>query len=202
MYEFTAVIGKNIAGCGLRVNRADKSALPHSVNLDAGIGSLFPEHIMMHSYRFHHKSTKIVTVVMLCSVGMTMLTGCASNYGGLKGSDEITEIFETNQILPDHRYYYNGFEAVPYAIVGIHNDYVLTSSAWKIINLTPEILNTLAFRMQAAYSPLPRGAWINGPDGQRLGIWYSSEGYTAVRLIQENQIKLAPPQPAELRGIP
>ncbi len=139
---------------------------------------------------------------MLCFVGTTMMAGCANNYGGLKGSDEITEIFETNQILPDHRYYYNGFEAVPYAIVGIHNDYVLTSAAWKIIKLTPEILNTLAFRMQAAYSPLPRGAWINGPDGQRLGIWYSSEGYTAVRLVQENQIKLAPPQPAELRGIP
>ena len=131
-----------------------------------------------------------------------MLAGCAGKYGSLKRSNEVTDIFETNQILPNHRYYYNGFEAMPYGIVGIHNDYVLSSSAWKKMNLTPEILNKLTFRMQAVYSPLPQGAWIIGPDEQRLGIWYSSERFTAVRLIQENQIKLAPPEPAELRGIP
>ena len=131
-----------------------------------------------------------------------MLVGCTQKFGGLKRSKEVTDNFETNQILPDHRYYYNGFEAVPYAIVGIHNDYVLRSSAWKKINLTPEILNKLLVRMQAAYTPLPQGAWIIGPDEQRLGIWYSSERFAAVKLIQENHIKLAPPEPAELRGIP
>ena len=156
----------------------------------------------VNPFRFHQKSTKIFTVIMFCFISTTMFAGCTEKYGGLTRSDEISDIFETNQILPDHRYYYNGFEAVPYAIVGIHNDYTLNSSAWKKISLTPEILNKLTVRMQAAYSPLPRGAWINGPDGQRLGIWYSSERYTAVRLTPENQIKLAPPQPVELRGMP
>ena len=36
--------------------------------------------------------------------------------------------------------------------------------------------------MQAAYTPLPQGAWIIGPDEQPLGIWYSSERFTAVKL--------------------
>jgi hypothetical protein len=153
-------------------------------------------------YRLYPKRTKILIAIIFCAMSMVLLSGCTVKYGSLKGNDEITEIFEKNQIVADQRYYYSGFEAIPNAIVGIHKDYQLISSAWKKINLTPTTLNKLIVRMQAAYTPLPRGAWILGPDGQQLGIWYSSERVTAIRLIQENQLKLAPPEPAEMRGIP
>jgi hypothetical protein len=158
--------------------------------------------MQIHPHRLYPKRTKILIAVIICAMSIAMLSGCTVKYGGLDRNDEITEIFEKNQIVADHRYYYSGFEAVPYGIVGIHNDYQLISAAWKKINPTPEILNKLIFRMQAAYTPLPRGAWILGPDGQRLGIWYASARVTAVRLTQENQIKITPPEPAELRGIP
>ena len=158
--------------------------------------------MQIHRYRLYPKRTTILIAVIVCSMSMAMLSGCAQKYGSIKSNDEITEIFEKNQILADHRYYYSGFEAVPYGIVAIHNDYQLVSSTWKKINPTPAILNKLIFRMQAAYSPLPQGAWILGPEGQRLGIWYASKQATAIRRTQENQIKIAPPEPAELRGIP
>ena len=158
--------------------------------------------MQLHPYRLYPKHTKILIAIIFCAMSMAMLSGCTQKYGSLKDNDEITEIFEKNQIMADHRYYYSGFEAVPYGLVGIHSDYQLISSAWKKIKPTPEILNKLIFRMQAAYNPLPRGAWILGPDGQRLGIWYASGRVTAIRLTPENQIKIAPPEPAEMRGIP
>ena len=145
---------------------------------------------------------KIFFTAGIVIASMAALVGCTQKYGRIERSNKITEIFETKKILPDHRYYYHGFGAMPYVIVGIQNDYMLRSSAWNKINLTPTLLNTLIFRMQAAYSPLPQGAWILGPEGERLGIWYSSERWTAVRLTQDNRIVLSAPQPAELRGIP
>jgi hypothetical protein len=160
------------------------------------------EKMQIVPYCLYPKRAKILIAVFFCAMSMAMLSGCTVKYGSLKRNDEITKIFNKNQIVADHRYYYNGFEAVPYVIVGIHNDYQLSSSAWKKINLTPTILSKLTVRMQAAYTPFPRGAFILGPEGQRLAIWHSSERLTAIRLIQENQIKIAPPEPAELRGIP
>ena len=158
--------------------------------------------MQLHPYRLYPKITKILIAMIFCAMSMAILSGCTIKYGSLKRNDEITAIFEKNQIVADLRYYLSGFEAVPYVIVGIHKDYQLLSSAWKKIKPTPEILSKLIFRMQAAYTPLPRGAWILGPDGQRLGIWYASARVTSIRLTQENQLKLAPPEPAEMRGIP
>ena len=158
--------------------------------------------MQIHPDCLYPQRTKILIAVMIGAISVAMLSACTQKYGGLTHNDEITEIFEKNQIVADHRYYYAGFEAVPNAIIAIQNDYQLVSSVWKKINLTPTILNKLVVRMQAAYTPLPRGAWILGPDEQRLGIWYSSQQVTAVRLSQKTQLRLAPPEPAELRGIP
>ncbi|UCE55664.1 MAG: hypothetical protein JSV31_09515 [Desulfobacterales bacterium] len=150
---------------------------------------------------FRNRNLEILIAVILVFFTIAVLTGCTSakKYGGLKGSREITDIFEKNQILADHFYYYNGFQSIPYVIVGINNEYMLRSSVWREIKLTPTLLNQLTTRMRSVYTPSPRGAWILGPDEERLGIWYSTEQWTAVRLDQDNRIIIAPPQPLELR---
>jgi hypothetical protein len=158
--------------------------------------------MQIHTDFPYPRSTKIFIAVIMGAISIALLSACTQKYGGLKHNNEVTEIFEKNKILEKHRYYYAGFEAVPNAIIAIHNDFQLDSSVWKKISLTPTILNKLVVRMQAAYTPLPRGAWILGPDERRLGIWYSSQQVTAVRLSQETRLRLGPPEPAELRGIP
>ena len=129
--------------------------------------------------------------------------GCASssNYGSLKDSRGITEVFETNQILPDHIYYYSGFEAAPYAIIGIRNEYTLQASGWTEINLTPDNLNQKVLRMRTAWQPSPKGAWIFGPNDERLGVWYCSQQQTSVRLEKSHIIFVSKPQPSETKAI-
>jgi hypothetical protein len=158
--------------------------------------------MQMSPFYYSPKRTQILFPLLFCIISVTLFSGCTQRYGNLNHTREITQIFENSRMVPDHRYYYAGFEAVPNAIVGIHTDYQLVSTAWKKITLTPETLNKLIVRMRAAYTPLPRGAWILGPDGQRLGFWYSSQRVTAIRLSQQTQLRLAPPEPAEMRGIP
>jgi len=42
------------------------------------------------------------------------------NYGTLQSSSEITKIFENNQVLSDHLYYFSGLQGVPDAIIAVH----------------------------------------------------------------------------------
>ena len=144
---------------------------------------------------------KMCLTVGLVALSVWMLGGCsaASKNDRLQRNSAVTELFETQQVMPDHSYYYNGFQAIPYAIVAIDNQYTLRSSAWKQIKPNPDYLNQLVTRMQIVYSGIPQGAWIMGPNAERLGIWYSTERQTAVRLRKDNSILLAAPVPPGMR---
>ncbi len=140
---------------------------------------------------------------ILPALMMAVLSGCgSSNYGRLQSSHEVTQVFRNNQILSDHQYFYSGFQRIPYGIIGIDNTYTLRSSHWKPIELNPTLLNQLKYRMARVYSLDPRGAWILDPEGNRMGIWYSSRSNTRIRIEKNNQIVVLTPEPPDLRGIP
>ena len=154
--------------------------------------------------RYQRIITKMCLALTVFAFGMALLGGCAtpSKNGRLQGNNAVTELFENQQFLPDHSYYFNGFSAIPYVIVGIDNQYTLNSSAWRPVEQDPDLLNQLITRMQIVYSGIPQGAWILGPNDERLGIWFSTERRTAVRLKEDNSILLAAPMPPNMRGIP
>jgi hypothetical protein len=152
--------------------------------------------------RYQRIMRNLCLTVSLIVVNAAILGGCTSKYGRIQSDNEITELFETQQILTDHTYYYHGFQAIPYVIVGIDNQYTLRSSIWQRVKLTPVLLKQLTVRMQSVYSGLPQGARITGPNDERLGIWYSSERQAAVRLREDSSIVLSAPQPPDMRGVP
>ena len=134
---------------------------------------------------------------------MAVLSGCSSsNHGRLQSSHEATQVFKNNQILSDHQYYSSGFQRIPYGIIGIANKYKLRSNHWKPIDLNPTLLNQLIYRMEHVYSIAPRGAWILGPDGNRIGIWYSSRDQTTVKIEKDDYVVVMIPKPPDLSGIP
>ena len=134
---------------------------------------------------------------------MAVLSGCSSsNHGRLQSSHEVTQAFKNNQILSDHQYYSSGFQRIPYGIIGIDNRYRLRSNRWKPIDLNPALLNQLAYRMEHVYSIEPRGAWILDPDGNRVGIWYSSRYHTKVKIEKDDYVVVVTPEPPDLRGNP
>ncbi len=134
---------------------------------------------------------------------MAVLSGCSSSsHGRLQSSHEVTQVFKNNQILSDHQYYSSGFQRIPYGIIGIDNRYRLRSNRWKPIDLNPTLLNQLAYRMEHVYSIEPRGAWILDPDGNRVGIWYSSRYQTTVKIEKDDYVVVVTPEPPDLRGNP
>ena len=131
-------------------------------------------------------------------LGAVVLAGCgATNYGRLQSSSEADQIFKNHQLLPDHTYYFSGFQRIPYGIIGIDNNYTLRSSSWK-----PMVLKQLSYRMAHVYSLDPQGAWILDAEGNRMGIWYSSRNHTKIKVEKDKQVVVVTPEPPDLRGIP
>jgi len=142
-------------------------------------------------------------LIIVLALMMAVLSGCSSsNHGRLQSSHEATQVFKNNQILSDHQYYSSGFQRIPYGIIGIANKYKLRSNHWKPIDLNPTLLNQLIYRMEHVYSIAPRGAWILDPDGNRVGIWYSSRDQTMVKIENDDYVVVVPPKPPDLSGIP
>ena len=132
-----------------------------------------------------------------------LLCSCTtSNYGKLQPNPEITKIFNDNRILSDHSYYYSGLQGVPDAIVAIQSSYSLKSRTWQPVDLTSPMLKKWVSRMTYVHLVRPRGAWILGPDGNRIGVWYSARHHATVRVEQGNRVVVVPPLPPELRGVP
>ncbi|MGD8658272.1 MAG: hypothetical protein PVG28_19285 [Desulfobacterales bacterium] len=145
----------------------------------------------------------LFAIISLALIGL--LCSCATSgasYGKLQSSHDITKLFDNAQVLPDHIYYYSGLEGVPDAIIGIHPNYSLRAKYWKQIDFSHLTLQKWTDRMTYVHQVRPRGAWIIGPNGDRLGIWFSAHKQTAVRLDSENRLVVAPPPPPELRGVP
>ena len=125
---------------------------------------------------------RFLLVWVIPVLGAVVLAGCGtSNNGRLQSSSEADQIFKNNQLLPDHTYYYSGFQRVPYGIIGIDNNFTLRSSVWKPFELNPTVLKQLSYRMANVYSLDPRGAWILDAEGNRVGIWYSSRNQTKIK---------------------
>jgi hypothetical protein len=134
---------------------------------------------------------------------MTFLfAGCGSaTFGRLQNSPEVTEVFRKSQILSNHQYYISGFQRVPYAIIAIDRNYQLRSSRWQPIDMDSSTLNQIVYRMEHVYSLTPRGAWIADHEGNRLGVWYSSQYQTTVTRENNNRIVVVSPEPPDLRGV-
>jgi hypothetical protein len=140
---------------------------------------------------------------LILAVMALIFAGCSAPISGrLQGSAEITEMFKSSRILPDHQYYISGFQRIPYAIIAIDTKYQLQSSRWLSIDLNPTSLNQIIYRMEHVYSLNPRGAWILDHEGNRMGIWYSSQYQTLVKREKDNRLVVVSPDPPELRGIP
>lgn len=127
----------------------------------------------------------------------TMLSGCFENYGRLKHNDEVTRAFQTSQVEPDYKYYYYGRTNMPYAIVGIDRAYHMQSRVWREVDHDTEQFKKMIFWVwDDVYVPFYlSGAYITDPGGKKVGIWYSSIWYAAVRFEENNRIVVMPDTP-------
>ena len=143
----------------------------------------------------------IVSVLFLVAI-LSALSGCATTTGR-KGSSIIpsrdaTEIWHSYEILPNYHYYYSGPNSQPNFIIGIDDKYQFTSKLWKPVDLTPEMLKNWFnyINPRVGYSQDTYGAFITGPNGERLGLWYSVRDWRTVgsaSLNENNQVSVTAP---------
>jgi len=122
------------------------------------------------------------------------------NYGRLERDKAVTQIFETYKVLPDHKYFTSGPGTIPYAIMGIHESYILRKGLWKEVDLTTQLLRSWLYQMDTIYGFPPYGSKILDDTGKQVGIWYSSKQWTTVIMEKNNGIAVFTPEPPGFRG--
>lgn len=132
---------------------------------------------------------------IVCSVLISVAaTGCLGSYGKARLDADLPGRFVSGQVPADYKYYYNGRENSPYAIVGIKPGYELVTKFW-----TPVTPNTDAFKKMA------RNAWTThrydqpvagdliSSDGTEVGLWYSYYPWAAIKMKSGNTISVYSP---------
>ena len=148
---------------------------------------------------------KIVSVLALVVIHITLI-GCAvtGKSSGVTNSQAATDIWHSYEILPNYHYYYAGPDAQPFYVIGIDNRYKLMSKLWKPVDLTPEMLKRWInyLNPRAGYSPYLYGADITGPNGERIGLWYSVRDWRltgSATLGEDNRVFVTMPTGANER---
>jgi len=138
------------------------------------------------------KKERLHIAIILFSITIVALSGCStSNYGQLKSDKEVTQAFESYQILPNHKYYYRGSSSRPIAIVGIKENYQLNSNLWIEIDPKSNDFRTLIKKVSLQGSggtTQPWGFVILDRSGRDVGVWYSAIRAAAVEINDNGQI--------------
>lgn len=136
----------------------------------------------------------------ICIFLLTALffAGCAARpYGSLDHTESVTQMFRTGDVPGNYSYYIIGRSQLPYAIAGLAPEYRMESELWERVEP-----NTAEFAEKVASLWEPdvwyqyeggRGAWIRGPRGKKIGLWYSRYPHTTVVVKPDNRVVLFSP---------
>jgi cobalamin biosynthesis Mg chelatase CobN len=129
----------------------------------------------------------------------TMAGSCIENYGRLKHNTQVTQAFSNNQIEQNYRYFYYGRTDMPYAVVGIDRSYQMRSRVWREVDPDSEKFQKMIFWMwddpRHYQQYFTKGADILDPKGQKVGVWYSSLRWAAIRFEKDKHIVIVPETP-------
>lgn len=127
-----------------------------------------------------------------------VLSGCTWRYGSLNWDPQVTAAFQNHDIQQGFNYYYYGVGNRTFAIAGISSEYTIKSRMWREVSPDTEVFKSLVSHAweNYFYNPYdPEGAHILNPEGNRVGIWYSSLRFVTVKFMENNRIVLMPDTP-------
>lgn len=108
-------------------------------------------------------------------------------------------MFVANSVPSDFKYYTNGRDQMPYAIIGIKPGVSHETQLWQSVEPNTE---DFADKVKFIYNPNDwdkldpaQGAWILDPSGTRVGIWYSRYPRTTVKVTNGILYVLSPFHP-------
>ena len=141
--------------------------------------------------------TTAKTIIMF-SLGLLALVwgdGCSQNYGRIHWDDHITRAFEANQVEPGYNFYQYTIGMQVYAIVGFDPKLEMQSRIWRELARDTEDFKVATSRIWYNDYQLPeepRGAVIMNPDGEKVGVYFSSLHFVSIKFNPGNQVMVMP----------
>ena len=139
--------------------------------------------------------------LMAMAIFFLAIAGC-DNYGKLKSSQELARSFENHSLPQDYIYYFYGRDNRPYALVGIAPEFRLQSELWQAVDHQSDRFKDMIRWVWTEHNYTPLGAYILGPGGERIGIWYSSITHAAINLNKTDKTVVIIPDKPFLRNGP
>jgi len=136
---------------------------------------------------------------------LPLFSGCANlpHYVQLRRDFSVEPIFTNRVILPQYRYYYNGPDTEPTALLALDRAWTLDGLYWTEIDLSEEQLKKWLDQFNLArghhddwahVSISYDGMRVPGPDGQQIGAIYARYGQVYVRYSAEKHLTIVGPE--------
>lgn len=132
---------------------------------------------------------------MMSIIALVLIVGCTGNYGSLRRDAQVQQAFETNQVPTNYKYYYYGYDTLPYAIFGVEPEYQIDSYMWREVMPDTAEFQEMTRWIWEDYGYYKFGADILDPQGKKVGVFYSAIRETSVKFINGNQIMVMPNTP-------
>ena len=156
-------------------------------------------YIPTEQYRLVRWALATIMLSLLLTV-----TGCFSSYGRIKSNEATNQAFMANQLPGNYNYYYYGRSNMPYAIIGLDSQYKLKSRLWLAVDPDTEAFRKMvewAWWDTYDFPNYPKGKDILDPEGKKIGIWFSSARWAAVKMLDDQgTVMIAPDTPWDRGG--
>ena len=134
-----------------------------------------------------NKTTVRIGLIAISAFIMIVLSGCLQNYGRLNRDVQIRQAFESNQVPSQYEYFFFGNSNWPYAVMGLDPDYNLHSRIWRTVEPDTAEFRHMTRFVWADYNYYPYGANILDPQGQKIGIIYTSSWMAAIKIDKDTK---------------
>jgi hypothetical protein len=159
---------------------------------------------MISLIRNEYKRGVMVTILtgLCCAVFfLPALNGCAAqkgSFGLVMESRDIDRQFKDGAEFPaDYQWYYTGSPGSPRVLMGISPKYKLDTDLWKPVDTAETPVSSMVTLMNNNYGQYKFttfGSRIDGPQGERIGVWYSPIRRTTVAVKEDGTLKIAIPK--------
>lgn len=143
----------------------------------------------MHIARKQHLFFQCLTLFGL----LLLAAACGMPAYTFHADLRINEALESSHPLPGYTYYYSGPEDFPLAILGIKPEYHLKKEFWIPVDLTERKLQSWMETIDNPHRNLQTryyGKVIRTAEGKEIGIWYSPQEWSTVRLGTDGEIAI------------